>query len=99
MDERGYYDLPAMIDYVLKTTGQDSLYYVGHSEGTTLFCIMAALRPDYNEKINLSVLLAPVVYMNHISSASTQMLSRTTKLLKVSFYANILKNLYLLELK
>lgn len=26
------YDIPGMIDYVLQQTGQDSLYYIGHSQ-------------------------------------------------------------------
>ncbi|EGZ17162.1 hypothetical protein PHYSODRAFT_331176 [Phytophthora sojae] len=33
--EMGLYDLPAMINYVLDTTGRSTLSYIGHSEGTT----------------------------------------------------------------
>ncbi|CAH1139396.1 unnamed protein product [Phyllotreta striolata] len=64
----GYYDLPAKIDYILQKTGQQKIFYVGHSQGTTQFFAMAALRPEYNEKIVLMTALAPVVYTNHISS-------------------------------
>lgn len=39
-DEMGYYDLPAVIDYVLATTDHSNLAYVGHSMGeTTSSCL------------------------------------------------------------
>jgi len=34
-EQMGTHDQPAMIDFILKTTGQQKLSYVGHSEGTT----------------------------------------------------------------
>jgi len=39
-DEMGQYDLPAMLFYVTKHTGQSTLVYVGHSMGTTAFWVM-----------------------------------------------------------
>lgn len=53
--EIGYYDLPAMIDYVLNQTGQDQLIYVGHSQGVSSAFVMLSERPEYNEKIALLV--------------------------------------------
>ena len=32
-------DFPAIIDYVLETTGEESLFYVGHSMGTTQYLV------------------------------------------------------------
>ncbi|XP_046665250.1 lipase 1-like isoform X2 [Homalodisca vitripennis] len=48
--EMGNYDVPAMIDYILAESGQDQLFYVGHSMGTTMFYVMCACRPQYNAK-------------------------------------------------
>lgn len=64
--EIGVYDMPAFVDYVLGSTGKDELVFVGHSHGTTLFFIFASERPEYNKKIRLSVMLAPVTYTSKI---------------------------------
>ena len=57
----GTKDLPAFIDFILETTGLESISYVGHSEGTNQFFLGASLMPEYfTEKINLSIMLAPV---------------------------------------
>ncbi|GIL46967.1 hypothetical protein Vafri_3829 [Volvox africanus] len=40
-DEMAAYDLPAMMQYALRTSGAPSLRYVGHSQGTTV--LLAAL--------------------------------------------------------
>lgn len=64
--EIGVYDLPALIDYVLNATGEESLFYVGHSQGTTVYFILTSENPEYNEKIRLAIMLAPVTYSSHI---------------------------------
>ncbi|CAG0904429.1 unnamed protein product, partial [Cyprideis torosa] len=38
-DEHGKYDLPAMINHVKKSTGQEKMFYVGHSMGTMMFWV------------------------------------------------------------
>ncbi|XP_073995470.1 lipase 3-like [Rhodnius prolixus] len=58
--EAGYYDLPAFIDTVLQITGYTQVFYIGHSMGTTVFMVMASLRPEYNQKIKAAALLAPI---------------------------------------
>ncbi|PSN34873.1 Lipase 3 [Blattella germanica] len=35
--EMGVYDVPAMIDYILKETEEEKLHYIGYSMGTTMF--------------------------------------------------------------
>ena len=38
-DEIGKYDVPAMINYILNTTGRQKLSYIGHSMGCATFYI------------------------------------------------------------
>ncbi|XP_023955273.2 lipase 3-like [Bicyclus anynana] len=66
--EIGYYDIPAMIDYVLKETGVPSLQYVAFSQGTTAFWVMTSTRPEYNDKVRAMQALAPVAYVGNIRS-------------------------------
>lgn len=30
------YDIPASVDFILKKTGQEQVFYIGHSQGTTM---------------------------------------------------------------
>lgn len=60
--EMGIYDLPASIDYILEVTGKANLHYVGHSQGTTAFFVMASLRLDMNSKIRSMHALAPSAF-------------------------------------
>ncbi|XP_060531800.1 uncharacterized protein LOC132705306 isoform X2 [Cylas formicarius] len=64
----GMYDLPAMIDMVLKETGFKKLTYIGMSQGFTAFVVMASMRPEYNDKILLMNAYAPVTNMYNITS-------------------------------
>ncbi|CAH0560008.1 unnamed protein product [Brassicogethes aeneus] len=64
----GAIDLPTMIDFVLEKTGVPSVYYAGHSQGTTSFFVMTSFKPEYNEKIKVQVSLAPIGFMNHMTS-------------------------------
>lgn len=73
--EIGCNDLPAMIDYVLHATGKEKLKYIGHSQGTTSFFVMASERPEYNEKIGLMIALSPVAYMSNAKSPFVRMVA------------------------
>ena len=39
------YDTPAMLSYVMKVTGQDMLYYIGHSIGTITYYTACSYHP------------------------------------------------------
>lgn len=78
-NEIGRYDLPATIDYILELTGQEQLQYVGYSQGTTSFFVMASSRPEYNAKIKMATLLAPAAEMEHLQHPLAKLLSPVEK--------------------
>lgn len=57
-----------MIDYILVATGATSLHYIGHSQGCTVFFVMAALRPEYNRKIRSMHAMSPAVILPNIKA-------------------------------
>ncbi|XP_072755925.1 lipase 3 isoform X1 [Anoplolepis gracilipes] len=75
--EFGIYDLPAMIDYVLYATGHKKIFYIGHSEGTTQFWVMASEKPEYNSKIILMIGLAPAAFSGNIRGPITKLAKLT----------------------
>lgn len=65
----GMDDLPSMIDYILSVNKDFAkIHYIGHSQGTTAFFVMASERPEYNTKIQLMQAFAPVAFMNHVEN-------------------------------
>ncbi|XP_018364290.1 PREDICTED: lipase 3-like [Trachymyrmex cornetzi] len=66
--EIGVYDLPAMIDYIVKTTGRKKMFYLGHSQGTTSFFVMTIKRPKYQNYIEEMYALSPVAYCGRMKS-------------------------------
>ena len=67
-DEMGKYDIPAMIDKIIEKTGEEKIFYIGHSMGTTGFMAMANDRPQYQKHIHLATFLAPVAFVEHMAS-------------------------------
>ncbi|XP_057242343.1 gastric triacylglycerol lipase-like [Malurus melanocephalus] len=59
-DEMARYDLPAMINFIEQKTGQKQLYYIGHSQGTTIGFIAFSTMPQLARKIKVFLALAPV---------------------------------------
>lgn len=62
----GYYDLPVTIDRILDVTQQEKIFYIGHSQGTTIFFVLLSERPEYNAKISMMSAFAPVSYVGNI---------------------------------
>ncbi len=66
-DEHGRYDLPAMLDTVLRTTGRDSVEYIGHSMGVTALFVMVNVYPERYAQIAHCTALAPVTRIAHVA--------------------------------
>ncbi|XP_018563456.2 lipase 3-like isoform X2 [Anoplophora glabripennis] len=62
--EIGTYDIPANIDYIMNKTNQ-KIFLIGHSQGNTCHFVMATERPEYNDKIKISVLYGPSVLLKY----------------------------------
>ena len=85
INEIGVYDLPALIDYVLETTKQSSLHYVGFSQGTTVFFLMGSERSEYLSKVKLMSAFGPTVYMENPKSPIVKFIADNWKLGEVGF--------------
>jgi lysosomal acid lipase/cholesteryl ester hydrolase len=61
MDEFAFYDIPDSISYILSTTSQASLSYVGFSQGTAQAFATLSIHPGLNDKIDVFIALAPAM--------------------------------------
>ncbi|NWI99204.1 LICH hydrolase, partial [Crypturellus undulatus] len=67
-DEMAKYDIPAFVDFILKKTGQEQVFYVGHSQGTTMAFIAFSTLPNLAKKIKMFFALAPVATIKFATS-------------------------------
>lgn len=72
--EIGYFDVPAMIDFVLKFTNTSKTFYIGHSQGTTSLLVLLSRRAEYNKKIIQAHLMAVSAYRNALPESLDRVL-------------------------
>ncbi|KAF5911179.1 hypothetical protein HPG69_019545 [Diceros bicornis minor] len=60
-DEMAKYDLPGIIDFIVNKTGQEKLYFVGHSLGTTIGFVAFSTMPELAQRIKMNFALGPVI--------------------------------------
>lgn len=65
-DEHALIDLPAMLDYVIAKTGQEKIFYVGHSQGTIMGFAGFTANQTLASHIETFFALAPVTTVQHI---------------------------------
>ncbi|KAK6956391.1 hypothetical protein Daesc_001668 [Daldinia eschscholtzii] len=61
IDEFAFHDIPDTINYILETTKQKSLSYIGFSQGTAQAFASLAVHPKLNEQVNVFIALAPAM--------------------------------------
>ena len=61
-DEIALFDLPALIDYIRRTTGRQQIGYIGHSQGTQIMFSLLSKIPKYNYIIKPYIALGPAVF-------------------------------------
>jgi pimeloyl-ACP methyl ester carboxylesterase len=74
-DEMVKYDVPALINYIKKLTGQPKLSYVGHSEGNTIMFAANTIFPSLYTSLDIFVALAPVTTMKYVESVGLKLLA------------------------
>ncbi|XP_061564756.1 gastric triacylglycerol lipase [Cololabis saira] len=72
-DEMALKDLPAVVDHILKVTGQEQIFYIGHSQGTTIAFMAFSSLPALASKIRLFLGLAPVATAAFTDSPMTKL--------------------------
>ncbi|KAM9284729.1 LOW QUALITY PROTEIN: lipase member M-like [Morus bassanus] len=83
-DEMAKFDLPAAINFIVEKTGQEKLYYIGYSQGTTIAFIVFSTMPELAKK-SLYFALAPVTTIKYARSPATKLLCHPEKLLRGLF--------------
>ncbi|NXL84793.1 LIPM Lipase, partial [Alectura lathami] len=81
--EMAMYDLPATINYILQKTGQEQLYYVAFSQGTTTGLIAFSSIPDLDRKIKMFFALAPITVSSNMKSPLIKVLDLPMSLIKL----------------
>ena len=67
--EFGKYDQPALINFILKTTGVPNISYIGHSQGTTqIFSALSENAEWFKTRVNVFMMLAPVARVDRCSA-------------------------------
>ena len=61
IDEFAFHDIPDSISYILSTTSQPSLSYIGFSQGTAQAFATLSVHPTLNEKVDVFIALAPAM--------------------------------------
>lgn len=78
MDEFAFHDIPDSIDYILSTTSQPSLSYIGFSQGTAQAFATLSIHPNLNDKINVFIALAPAMSPAGLSNGIVDALVKTS---------------------
>lgn len=70
IDQFAFHDIPDSINYILDTTHQPSLSYIGFSQGTAQAFATLSIHPTLNDKVNVFIALAPAMSPKGVASGT-----------------------------
>uniref|UniRef100_A0A8C0BQM5 Partial AB-hydrolase lipase domain-containing protein n=1 Tax=Buteo japonicus TaxID=224669 RepID=A0A8C0BQM5_9AVES len=88
--EMAMYDLPATINYILQKTGQEQLYYVAFSQGTTAGFIAFSSIPELDRKIKMFFALAPTTTNSNTKTPLVRLFDLPEGLVKVRLHHTLI---------
>nr|XP_021513652.1 lipase member N isoform X2 [Meriones unguiculatus] len=84
-DEMARYDLPGIIDFIVNKTGQEKLFFIGHSLGTTIGFIAFSTMPELAQRIKMNFALGPVISFKYPTSIFTSFFLLPNSIIKHVF--------------
>ncbi|PSK42415.1 hypothetical protein B9Z65_4329 [Elsinoe australis] len=78
IDQFAFHDIPDSINYILSTTKQKSLSYIGFSQGTAQAFATLSIHPNLNEKVDVFIALAPAMAPPGIASGIVSSFMKTS---------------------
>uniref|UniRef100_A0A452U7W5 Lipase n=3 Tax=Ursus TaxID=9639 RepID=A0A452U7W5_URSMA len=84
-DEMAKYDLPGIIDFIVNKTGQEKLYFIGHSLGTTIGFVAFSTMPELAQRIKMNFALGPVVSFKYPTGIFTSFFLLPNSIIKGVF--------------
>jgi len=69
-DEIAKFDIPAMVDCALWKSGEEQLYYAGHSQGSMVMFAESSEDPEFGKKIKKFFALGPVTTVGKVIGAA-----------------------------
>lgn len=78
MDQFAFHDIPDSIEYILSTTHQQSLSYIGFSQGTAQAFATLSIHPTLNDKVDVFIALAPAMAPPGLTSGIVNSLVKAT---------------------
>ncbi|KAK2491747.1 hypothetical protein MC885_005145 [Smutsia gigantea] len=72
-DEMAKYDLQGIIDFIVNKTGQEKLYFVGHSLGSTIGFAAFSTVPELAQRIKMNFALSPLLSFKYPTGIFTRL--------------------------
>lgn len=78
IDEFAFHDIPDSINYILATSGQPSLSYIGFSQGTAQAFATLSIHPTLNDRVDVFIALAPAMSPAGLHNSVVDALMKTS---------------------